>query len=387
MSLATLQAVREQLSVAIEAAQRHLEVVSHDTSSPSPQEAVERSHTLAAEIESLEVELQTLVATIVTQTRHKHVAASAEAPQATTETIDLMDVETETEDEAAHANTEQEDAKQTRKPPPTPEEVAANLQHFVLKTGDASAALDRGQKYRKAQAAIVPCRKVTENLFQLMESKIPIDEASACLFRDTAGKMATIFAEGGRAGNNRDNVMCVVHLVSKLGKVLELADTLTGIPAALSDAVLGSTRLKLKKYAENHLEDQLTKMEKYVHTIQRQKGAVTAERIEGPMKKLIVDFQQEMNKYKNYQKIDLPPRSEERWEVFQKVAEALAKWIGCTKMTASPPRQLKGMLRVAKKFNKEFPDRVPIILLRNAGMKLRISQQQYRSTKEKASAK
>ncbi|KAG6958647.1 hypothetical protein JG688_00010416 [Phytophthora aleatoria] len=171
-----------------------------------------------------------------------------------------MDVEMETEDEAVHANAEQENVKQARQPPTT-DEVAIRLQHFVLKTVESSAGLEAGIKCNKTQAALAACRKVTDSLFQLMESKIPIDEPSACLSvsRNTAGRLAAILSDECGAGNIRD--MCVGHLVSMLGKVLELADTLAGIPVALSDAVLRSTRLELKKYAENHSEDWLTKME------------------------------------------------------------------------------------------------------------------------------
>ncbi|ETL79967.1 hypothetical protein L917_19493, partial [Phytophthora nicotianae] len=360
MSLATLQALQHQLSLTVDAAQQHIKAAtSLDTSAPCSQEASERFHELAAEIESVQTELQALVAAVVTQTRQNRVAIPTETLELTTETIDPMDVETGTEDEAVQANSEKQDIDQGRNPP-SPEEVATRLQHFVLKTGEASATLEAGMRRNKSHVALTACRKVTDNLFQLMVSKVPINEAAACLFRDTAGKLATILADDQVAGNMRG--MCVVHLVKKLGNVLELADTLTGIPAALSDAVLRSTRLELKKYAETHSEDLLTMMEKTVLPIQK-KGKLTGRRVEGPVKKLIVDFQQEMNRYKHFQMIDVPQRSEERWKVFKEVAEALAKWIGLTSMTATPPNQLKSMLRAAKRFNQEFPDRVPVLLL------------------------
>ncbi|KAG2762355.1 hypothetical protein JG687_00014233 [Phytophthora cactorum] len=95
-----------------------------------------------------------------------------------------MDVEMETEDEAVHANAEQENVKQARQPPTT-DGVAIRLQRFVLKTGESSAGLEAGIKCNKTQAALAACRKVTDSLFQLMDSKIPIDEPSACLFRET----------------------------------------------------------------------------------------------------------------------------------------------------------------------------------------------------------
>ncbi|ETO62450.1 hypothetical protein F444_19632 [Phytophthora nicotianae P1976] len=379
MSLATLQALQHQLSLTVDAAQQHIKAATFlDTSAPCSQEASERFHELAAEIESVQTELQALVAAVVTQTRQNRVAIPTETLELTTETIDPMDVETETEDEAVQANSEKQDIDQGRNPP-SPEEVATRLQHFVLKTGEASATLEAGMRRNKSHVALTACRKVTDNLFQLMVSKVPINEAAACLFRDTAGKLATILADDQVAGNMRG--MCVVHLVKKLGNVLELADTLTGIPAALSDAVLRSTRLKLKKYAETHSEDLLTMMEKTVLPIQK-KGKLTGRRVEGPVKKLIVDFQQEMNRYKHFQMIDVPQRSEERWKVFKEVAEALAKWIGLTSMTATPPNQLKSMLRAAKRFNQEFPDRVPVLLLRNVGMRLRICRRRHKPAKK-----
>ncbi|KUF66232.1 hypothetical protein AM587_10006269 [Phytophthora nicotianae] len=287
MSLATLQALQHQLSLTVDAAQQHIKAAtSLDTSAPCSQEASERFHELAAEIESVQTELQALVAAVVTQTRQNRVAIPTETLELTTETIDPMDVETGTEDEAVQANSEKQDIDQGRNPP-SPEEVATRLQHFVLKTGEASATLEAGMRRNKSHVALTACRKVTDNLFQLM----------------------------------------------------------------------------LKKYAETHSEDLLTMMEKTVLPIQK-KGKLTGRRVEGPVKKLIVDFQQEMNRYKHFQMIDVPQRSEERWKVFKEVAEALAKWIGLTSMTATPPNQLKSMLRAAKRFNQEFPDRVPVLLLR-----------------------
>ncbi|KAL4172406.1 hypothetical protein KRP22_007570 [Phytophthora ramorum] len=386
MSLATLRDIEQHLSLAVDAAQRHLEAASAlDASVPCSQDAADHIQSLAGEIERLRTQLQSVVASVLTQTRHKRISVTVEAPDAAIQGPHMDDTETETEDDSMgpslinyaqqEAQPKQEKLFKSQPEPVTNEELAASLQRFENATEEAAAAIETGKSLVKIPIAFGNCRKTSANVLLILKRREFVDDASACLYRDTLTKLAHIASDERAFG--RIQAKALTQVMDQVETLLRLADEIDGTPSALSGAEVRSAQLKLGKYAEDNAESRLTKMHKYVESIP--KRGLSGDRVEGPMKKLICDLHQEMNMYQAYQKFGLPPRSEERWAIFTEITETLGDWIGRTAMTAQPPKVLKPMFRAAQKFQKEFPGRVPSIFLKNAGMRLRSSRQQQRA--------
>jgi hypothetical protein len=361
MSLATLRAVEERLASVVEASQRHLELTTAlDPSAPCSRDIADRFQTLAGSIERLQSELQTVISTVVSQSRGKRVTAEPEAPA---QEIDLIDLETETEDEFEELE-QQKPSQQTALL--MAEETARRLHSFVLATGEASAALDAETPRVVFQIpkALMACHRTGGKLLEAMEERMAVDEASASLFRDTVGRLASLAEDTRLDGKVKNHARPLVEVVKRLGRILEMADKVAGVPLALSDAVLRSARLKLKRCATKAAGERLTGMLTFVHEAQSRKGRKAAKKVGKPITQLVADLQDEMNMRKLYEKIDLPPWSEEQWTTFKEVAEALADWINCARKKSEPPKSLKAMVQTAGRFRQEFPDRFPRRLIR-----------------------
>ncbi|OWZ11185.1 hypothetical protein PHMEG_00015832 [Phytophthora megakarya] len=147
-------------------------------------------------------------------------------------------------------------------------------------------------------------------------------------------------------------------IISRLGKILELADKGTGIPAALSDPVLRSTRLTLKKYADDHWDDMLLSIHKYVQSIPN-----PGKNLFSHLGKLLADFGKELASFLRYQDIGMV-RQEEQWKIFDEITMTLAIWISHLPKLAKQPKELSSTFRMMKRFNARFPDRIPQALLK-----------------------
>uniref|UniRef100_H3HCK7 Uncharacterized protein n=1 Tax=Phytophthora ramorum TaxID=164328 RepID=H3HCK7_PHYRM len=311
-----------------------------------------------------------VVASALTQTRHKRVSVTVEALDAAIQGPHMDDTETETEDDSMdpslinyaqqEAQPKQEKLFKSQPEPVTKEELAASLQRFENATEEAAAAIETGKSLVKIPIAFGNCRKTSANVLLILKRREFVDDTSACLYRDTLTKLAHIASDERAVG--RIQAKALTQVMDQVETLLRLADEIDGTPSALSGAEVRSAQLKLGKYAEDNADSRLTKMHKYVESLP--KRGLSGDRVEGPMKKLICDLHQEMNMYQAYQKFGLPPRSEERWAIFTEIAETLGDWIGRTAMTAQPPKVLKPMFRATQKFQKEFPGRVPSIFLK-----------------------
>ncbi|KAG6590854.1 uncharacterized protein IUM83_19075 [Phytophthora cinnamomi] len=377
MSLASLRAVKQQLALAVEAAEFHVEVAANLDA--CPQDDRDQIATLSNAIEHLQAQLQTVLATVLVQSNKRVAAAPTPMPTPPQPTDEVVDLDTETETEEEIESPEHKSGGGQHSPKST-EELATSLQTFVQATGQVLAQPDTGKKHRKASVAVNRCRSVTGQLVALMESGGRLDDASACLFRDTVERLAG--AAGGPQVSGQIPVKFLVEVVSRLGRILELADAVAGTPAALSSAELRSSRLKLKKYAEEHMDDTLAKMRGIMQAAQKRKGdPVRDVRVHRAVKTLAANMAQDISMYYRYQEIGLPERSEERWAGFTEVAGVLGDWIGRIPNNAVPTQQLRTLTRFVKKLRKEFPDRLPAILLKNTERRV----QQARDRKGKGS--
>ncbi|KAG6590855.1 uncharacterized protein IUM83_19074 [Phytophthora cinnamomi] len=363
MSLATLRAVQQQLRLTVEAAQFHLEVAADFD---SRQDDADQAEALAQEIESLQAELQSVLATVLTNSRLKPATSFPQAA-ALEQADEALAMAAETEEEPPER--EPQDPKPSGWQAKPREELPAALQNFVQATGPVlEPSHTAAQKTRLACVAMGKCRVVTSQLVVLMESGGCLDEPSACLFRVTVERLAEAVAEP--TISLAVSIRTVALVVAELGKVLELANVVLGTPAALASAELRSSRLKFKKNAEEHMDDGLINMHTFVQAVEKQKKPLAGDSLSRAVKNLAGSLRQDIVVYNRCQEMGLPDRSEKRWALFTKVASALGDWIGRTNMPATPSKELKRMYPVARKLRELFPDRVPSMLIENAMFRL-----------------
>ncbi|KAE9282134.1 hypothetical protein PF008_g27714 [Phytophthora fragariae] len=217
----------------------------------------------------------------------------------------------------------------------------------------------------------------------LMESDNCLDDASACLFRDTLERLAE--AVEGLPPSETISVRNVVQVVTFLGRILELADAVSGTPAALASAELRSSRLKPKRSAGEHMDDMLITMHTFVQNVEKQKKPPRGDNLDRAVKTLTCKLQLDITTYNRCQELGLSERSKERWAYFTEVAGFLGDWIGRTAVLATPSKELKSMYVAAKRLREKFPDRVPSTLLENA--KLRVYPRKPRKPRKKQSKK
>ncbi|KAE9313588.1 hypothetical protein PR003_g19462 [Phytophthora rubi] len=368
-TLATLRALGQQLALTVDAAQFHLQVAAGDeNSTPCSQDDADRFVTLSSEIKGLQTKLQAVLGRVLAQSRHKIVAAATEAPPAeqTDKTIDRR-AETESGEDVPEIKPPEHKSSAGRTAKPL-EDLPTALQIFVEATGRLILSDSFNKNNGLCSRAMGMCRIVARQLVALLESGNCLDDASACLFRDTLERLTETVVglqEGGVLSER-----LVVQVVAYLGRILELADAVSGAPAALASTELRSSRLKLKRYSEEHMDDILMTMHAFVQNAQKQKNPPRGDNLDRAVKTLTCKLQQDITKYNRCQELGLPERSEERWGYFTEVAGFLGDWIERTAVPAIPSKELKSMYLAAKRFGEKFPDRVPSILLKNA--KLRV---------------
>ncbi|KAE8893559.1 hypothetical protein PF005_g17834 [Phytophthora fragariae] len=286
-TLATLRAIGQQLALTVDAAQFHLQVAADiDNSTPCSQDDADEFATISSEIEGLQTQLHAVLGSVLAQSRHKIVAAAAaaEAPadQHTDETIDLQ-AKTESEDHGPEIEPQEykSTAGRTAKPKP---DLPSVLQNFVQSTGRITLSDLPNKKRGLSSNALAMCRAVARRMVALMESDNCLDDASACLFRDTLERLAE--AVEGLPPSETISVRNVVQVVTFLGRILELADAVSGTPAALASAELCSSRLKPKRSAGEHMDDMLITMHTFVQNLEKQKKPPRGDNLDRAVKTL-----------------------------------------------------------------------------------------------------
>ncbi|KAE9276164.1 hypothetical protein PF001_g26259 [Phytophthora fragariae] len=367
-TLATLRAVGQQLALTVDAAQFHLQVAAgHDSPASCSQDDADEFAALSSEIEGLQTQLQAVLGSVLAQSRHKIVAAAAAAEvpvdQHTDETIDLQ-AKTESEDHGPEIEPQEHKSTAGRTAKPKPD-LPSVLQNFVQSTGRITLSDLPNKKRGLSSNALAMCRAVARRMVALMESDNCLDDASACLFRDTLERLAE--AVEGLQPSEKISIKLVVLVAADLGRILELASAVSGTSAALESAELRSSRLKLMKYSEEHMDDMLMRMHTFVENVQQQKERLAGDHaltcIRNAIKRLAYDLRKEITTYKICQEMGLPERSEERWQIFKVVAGGFGDWIEHTAVPATPSKELKPLYLAAKIFGDKFPDRVPFTLL------------------------
>ncbi|KAJ8561586.1 hypothetical protein ON010_g8093 [Phytophthora cinnamomi] len=172
---------------------------------------------------------------------------------------------------------------------------------------------------------------------------------------------------------SRLQLKVVMMIMDGLGKVIQFSSARTDLPLALSDSVLVSAWLDLKSYVDRHEDDGLLMMQQYVKNCQSLGR-------QGSLETLLGNFEEEMLSFRGKDTSGAPPRSDESWAIFAEVGEVLADWIGSsTLLNSNEAKRMRSMFHELKKFDAEYPDRVPPYLFQNARLqdKLCRSQRKY----------
>lgn len=186
--------------------------------------------------------------------------------------------------DAAEDRKELPNKKRSKRPPK--EKIKKKLLYFAKITGEVCAALETdASKLKQLPITFERCRSVSNSILLVLQRGDTIDEEMATLYRDTTGKLAAI-AAGERAVGNIP-VKKLDTLILHLGHMLELGDRASGIPAALSDPILRSTRLKLKKYADDYWDDMLLSLQQFARSIKRPGRVLNTGNDHTPLHKLL----------------------------------------------------------------------------------------------------
>ncbi|POM64316.1 Hypothetical protein PHPALM_20178 [Phytophthora palmivora] len=229
-------------------------------------------------------------------------------------------------------------------------EQVKGLGRFVEATEKAFAILETTAAHKAYTVVLHCCSQVTTKLLDLIRSDGKVEEATACLYRDTTVRMGVLLSE--KRAVEKLELKSTIKAMNQLGQLIKASCTKDGVPTALSDPALQCTWLDLKHFIDSHRDDALLRMHEYVIAFQQQNK-------QGSLVKLLGDFLDEMISYRK-RKAPGPLRSEENWNIFAEVGEVLADWIGSTTvLNVKESKRMRSMFHELKIFDATFPDRVP----------------------------